>query len=341
MLLTRLVRFFSIACLVYGISGYEGRAFQENASGPNKLIEASRYSTFATEIYECRSEGSGDPIHDAIKWTALAIKTAREFRTNDKTEQGVAAAFLARQARFSNDLITHLNRVDFGYKLAADDIKHFRLESAKARLAQLNSPRCDSRVETLKSRLDQLQANVTAIVARADEKSTTDPTGAMLLYTEAQHLNVEEKTIVTKLAIARAQQSRARKETSQKVHAEQSLLYAGLSGCTKGTVWVNERATGRAYGFAAAKVRVLNLHPFPVDISDEAGDVVRNLCSGGSVTLFRRYRIWAEPPTITYQYMATGRFSDGSVGRQQSQTIFLSAQQPTQQSLTWEIRLSK
>jgi hypothetical protein len=124
------------------------------------------------------------------------------------------------------------------------------------------------------------------------------------------------------------------------------LRNAAISGCTNGNVTVDLRAVDTFAGGwlglrgPSAKIRIINLHSSPVDISDESGQVVRNFCAGGGITLFRSRSTFTDGRPLEFQYMATGRFPDGSLGRQQSQRIYISTQ-PGEQNLTWEIQLQK
>jgi len=68
---------------------------------------------------------------------------------------------------------------------------------------------------------------------------------------------------------------------------------------------------------------------------------VRNLCAGGSITLYRARVLFNDPDTIQYSYISTGKFGDGSLGRQQSQTFSMFSGQVNAQNYTWEIQLQK
>jgi hypothetical protein len=173
-------------------------------AGPDKLIEAARYAAFATDSIECRSEKTGDPVHEAIKWTTLAITTARGFRSKDKTEQGLAASFLARQVRYLADLNSQAAALDESFKTINGDIKRFRLVSAMSALTEAKVVKCDARFQVLSAHLDDLNNHVTSLVGRADVLERNDPKGALNLYGEAQRLDVDDVTIPEKAAIAKA-----------------------------------------------------------------------------------------------------------------------------------------
>ena len=172
--------------------------------GPDKLIEAARYSAFATDSIECRSDSTRDPLHEAIKWTTLAIATARGFRSEDKTDQGLAAAFLARQVRYLADLNSRTAALDGAFKKVNEEIKRFRLVSAMSTLTDAKALECDGRFQTLRAHLDDLNEHVTSLVEKADSLERTDPRGALSLYNEAQRLDVDDVTISEKAAIAKA-----------------------------------------------------------------------------------------------------------------------------------------
>lgn len=139
-----------------------------------------------------------------------------------------------------------------------------------------------------------------------------------------------------------------RKQKAAK-RAAAALADAAIAGCAPGTVRVNLRAVGNAssnffISKSAAKMRVINLHTSPIDVSDESGVVVHNLCSGGSITLSRGYSSFFfsnSNQRVEYHYIATGKFPDGSLGTQRSQTVSLSVYRNGLQNLTWEVRLRK
>ena len=71
---------------------------------------------------------------------------------------------------------------------------------------------------------------------------------------------------------------------------------------------------------------------------------VRNLCSGGSITLYRQISLMSYTNTVTYHYIATGRFPDGSIGVDRSPDISLNnynVAYQNGQSVDWEVRLRK
>jgi hypothetical protein len=173
-------------------------------AGPDRLIEATRYAAFATDSVECRSGKTDDPIRDAIKWTALAIKTVRGFRTANKTDQGLAAAFLARQVRHLADLDSLGNGLDRSYRQIEDDITHHRLGSATKLQQDASPPVCDARFARLYSRLDELRNHVASIIAEADVRAATDLKGAIKLYEEAERLDSDDATIERKIQMAKA-----------------------------------------------------------------------------------------------------------------------------------------
>lgn len=125
------------------------------------------------------------------------------------------------------------------------------------------------------------------------------------------------------------------------------LRNAAISGCPNGSVSLDLRAVDTSAGGwlglrgAAAKIRIINLHSSPVDISDESGTVIRDLCPGGGITLFRALSSFTDGTNLQFRYIATGKFGDGSLGKQQSQTIDISNNRPGIQNLTWEVQLQK
>lgn len=177
-------------------------AFQSKAQGPDPLIEASRYALFANEAAECTPERVQDPVRDAIRWTLLAIKTARDFKSKDKTEQGIAAAFLAHEVRSLDDLRTTLARLDTIYVKATKQIKEKRVQAAKSILRTGKVPTCDARFATLNEQLDSLRRAADSAVARADTILASEPKSALKLYKDAQQLVTDDPIIAMKIAAA-------------------------------------------------------------------------------------------------------------------------------------------
>ena len=124
-----------------------------------------------------------------------------------------------------------------------------------------------------------------------------------------------------------------------------ALINAQITGCEAGTVTVEPRATGSRSFQSHVKLRVTNIHSRPINIEDEDGEIVSNLCPGGALTLFRSREIWTDSNYIQFQYSAKGRFPDGSLGLLKSQWFQLSAYDVSsgraKQSYFWDVQLQK
>ena len=143
-------------------------------------------------------------------------------------------------------------------------------------------------------------------------------------------------------AIVRKEERRTEDRQNKDVKV---LRNADIEGCLGG-VNVSEWATGGRSYQAYGKTRVINTSGVAVDIVDsyKGETAVRNLCPGGSITLFRKIDFLRDSLAVSYQYIATGKFPDGSMGTAQSPGVYLSSYQTSYQngqSQIWEIRLQK
>jgi hypothetical protein len=102
----------------------------QDMSGPNRLIEATRYAARAHRDLECSDENIHEPIVSARTWTEKAIETARRFRTRDKIEQGEAAAFIAREEQTLSDLTETQKNLDKAAVSVTKALKGARLDTA-------------------------------------------------------------------------------------------------------------------------------------------------------------------------------------------------------------------
>lgn len=89
-------------------------------------------------------------------------------------------------------------------------------------------------------------------------------------------------------------------------------------------------------------MRVFNPYPAPIDIFDERGVVVKNLCSLGSITLFRRLNTFiGDSNQLDVFWTARGLDEHGRVGFEQSRRVSLNVWDTwrTQQIEVWQVRL--
>jgi hypothetical protein len=193
----------------------------------------------------------------------------------------------------------------------------------------------------------------------ADTVSVDDPTltprekkiklGAREIELREELKKIEE----AKRASRSPAEKKAEKEISRQEKFEvdrrrselQILIDANVEGCPEGGVTIEKRVTGSYSYQSHVKIRVTNLHSSSVNIEDESGPVVRNLCTGGSITMFRARNMWLDGNILQFHYTAKGTFPDGSMGLQESQQFSLSAYDVSsgrvQQYFTWNVSLQK
>lgn len=107
--------------------------------------------------------------------------------------------------------------------------------------------------------------------------------------------------------------------------ADKAAQRAAITGCEAGTVEVHPNIAPRFTINSSVRVRVTNPEQVSVDIEDaQSGLVVRNLCPGGSLTIFRARNI-ADPDHMNFRFLAKARFPDGSLGMDESRSYRLSS----------------
>lgn len=168
--------------------------------GPNKLIESLRYASVADDALKCSSESIQEPIKEAIKWTSLAIRTVRGFRTADYSEQGRAASFLARQVQTLSALETRQRHLNTTYMFAIDHLQHSRLISAYAAVSESDVPECDVRFRALRGHIDDLRQQVETLISDGDARQGTNRRAAREYYERALRLNAEDVSIKMKIS---------------------------------------------------------------------------------------------------------------------------------------------
>lgn len=89
-------------------------------------------------------------------------------------------------------------------------------------------------------------------------------------------------------------------------------------------------------------MRVFNPYPNQIDIFDEEGVVVKNLCSYGSISLIRRLNVFVgDGNYMRVFWTARGLDKHGRAGYDQSQPVYLNASDTyrTRENKVWHIRL--
>lgn len=112
---------------------------------------------------------------------------------------------------------------------------------------------------------------------------------------------------------------------------------AELSGCAPDSVWVSRRATERTMWRVMTLVRITNTSALPINIESPlyGGDLVRNLCSGGSVTL-SFVIAWTDADQLQIPLTAVARPDDGGILTDQFQT-YLSRWNVQSQRVTTQV----
>lgn len=207
--------------------------------------------------------------------------------------------------------------------------------------------------ETIEQRLERLKADKIARQATetAREKEIRLRAEALKLKEELQAIEKEQRANESK-EMEKARKIVQKNESRTKKFVETvrtAYVNAAITGCDAREVediLVEPRAAGSHSWQAYVKVRVTNQEDFIVDtIEDESGMVVSNLCSHGSLTLFRSRDMIRDGANLTYHYIAKGHFPDGSLGMAESQYYNLNSQSVSsgnwQQFFSWNIRLQK
>ena len=143
---------------------------------------------------------------------------------------------------------------------------------------------------------------------------------------------------------ARAEFEKAEKKVAEaEKKREQAIERSGLAGCDAGSVWVHPDAVPYRSISSTVRIRVFNPESVPVNIEDPRhGVVVRGLCPGGSLTLFRA-RSLVDPDYLQFRFIARATLPDGRLGIEESQSYTLSSHDWSsgrgRQEYDWTIQL--
>jgi len=183
----------------------------------------------------------------------------------------------------------------------------------------------------------------TACASKAGVKTTPDLTEriAQLKAQEAERLaneTPEDKAIRARAeeiereeAVKKARETAKlngspamKKAIKEFERAKKAITNSGLQGCDPSTVQVHPDAVPYRSISSTVKVQVFNQGQVPVDIFvPRHGMVVGNLCSGGSLTLFRARRL-TDPDYIQFRFVAKATLPDGRLVTAESQQYQLS-----------------
>ena len=119
---------------------------------------------------------------------------------------------------------------------------------------------------------------------------------------------------------------------------------AEISGCPDGTVWISKRATQRSNWRVMTMVRITNTGTLPVDIESPlyGGVLVRDLCSGGSVTVSFALG-WSDPDQLQIPLTAISRPQDGGLATADFYTYVskFDIQSNRVRTQTWLVRVNR
>lgn len=177
-----------------------------------------------------------------------------------------------------------------------------------------------------------------------------------LIRLRAEQIRLAKEVAEAEKALRKSEpreERQARKEvekTEKKVakaqeNAEKAVQRSAITGCEAGTVDVHPSVAPRWTINSSVRIRVTNPEQVPINIEDvQHGLIVRNLCPGGSLTIFRARNI-ADPDRMSFRFTAKARFPDGSLGMDQSRSYRLSSRDWSsgrgRQEYDWTIRLRK
>lgn len=117
-----------------------------------------------------------------------------------------------------------------------------------------------------------------------------------------------------------------------------------LTGCDADSVWVSRRAVQTTNWRVMTKVRITNMGTLPIDVESPlyGGLLVKNLCSGGSITLSFVLK-WEDSDQVQIPLMALSRPPDGGVATEQFYANLnrWNIQYNRVTSQIWQVRLSR
>ena len=157
-----------------------------------------------------------------------------------------------------------------------------------------------------------------------------------LIRLRAEQIELEEAIKKAKLEVAtsdspamrkaRAEFEKAEKKTAEvEEKARKAIANSGLQGCDPSTVQVHPDAVPYRSISSTVRIRVFNPESVPVNIEDSRhGLIVRGLCPGGSLTLFRA-RSLVDPDYLQFRFIARAMTPDGRMLMDESPSYTLSS----------------
>ncbi len=178
--------------------------------------------------------------------------------------------------------------------------------------------------ETLEQRLERLEAQGSSAVRKLLEEQAAVRERAEEIQEEetlkeARKALRKADTKVMKQARREIEKAEKRDRNTNRARA-QVVAAAAITGCVDPAnspkIVVSSRAVRRDSAYNHVVTRIENDYPFPVDIEDNKGHLVKNLCPGGTITLLRQ-PTFSEmgAQSFTFQYIVRGVFPDGSIGK--------------------------
>lgn len=165
---------------------------------PDKFTEALVYAGYAEDNLRCRDKESAtnDPLAEAEKWTLRAIKTAREFRTEDRSRQERAASFITDQSGMLETIRKWEKILKGLQREVEDDLREGKLMTAEGSVTGDSPLLCYPFVKQLQGLVLARRRVFEGLVQQGDAL-----TGAAALrkYRAALQMNREDKELQAKI----------------------------------------------------------------------------------------------------------------------------------------------
>ena len=177
---------------------------------------------------------------------------------------------------------------------------------------------------------------VARLKAEEAKRVTNETPTERLIRLRAEQIELEEAIKKAKLEVATSDSPAMRKARAEFEKAEKKIAEAqnsqekaversGVAGCDGTAIWVHPDAVPYRTINSSVRIRVFNPESVPVNIEDPRhGVVVRGLCPGGSLTLFRA-RSLVDPDYLQFRFIARATLPDGRIAIEESQSYNLSS----------------
>jgi hypothetical protein len=125
--------------------------------------------------------------------------------------------------------------------------------------------------------------------------------------------------------VAKVKERDPAEKAAIKIIANQKKVegWSALRGCPSGTVWIDPVVTRRWSFGPVVRVIIANVDSVPLTISQSNRRVIiRDLCPGGSLTVLWQFEA-KDKDILDFHYTAEGRYSDGTIGKAESEIFQL------------------